>query len=113
MKDFYIKSNGEFDFTIESDSTALRSRIATFLSVSNDELSYDVKQGLDLDFLRDNSYNNAIKKDYIKNQLLKYYEEIKEILSIEITIDKKNRNMIIDFNYVDVFGVTSNVKGGY
>lgn len=109
MQDLYIDSQGGFSFEIAENNKALRSRLGVFLSIRSSngyddgELDYDIRQGLDYEFLLDGTVSNELKRTYVYNQLKNYYNEIEDIKNIEIIADKNTRELKITFEYKSIF----------
>lgn len=109
MTDLFIDSNGGFKFEMATYNEALRSRLGVFLSIrasngyDDGELDYDINQGLDFEFLYDSGVSDELKKEYIYNQIMRYYDEVKEVGNIAIEIDKKERSMKINFEFKSIF----------
>lgn len=109
MQDLYIDSQGGFNFEVAENNKSLRSRLGVFLSIRSSngyddgELYYDIRQGLDYEFLLDGTVSNELKRTYVYNQLKNYYNEIEDIKNIEIISDKNTRELKITFEYKSIF----------
>ena len=106
---------------IVEDSEALRNELLCFINIraghinnknqqiEKGELEFDVKNGLDIVVLTEQ--NETQVKNYIRKQLLTYYKGL--IIKInKLEVEKKNRELIISFEYVDKFGRKEEMVGG-
>jgi hypothetical protein len=111
--DLYIKDN---DFTIMSDSEALKEQLYVFLNIRAahkdgdgnivfaGELQWDQEQGIDFIYIFELGTTDTQIKNHYRAKMLRYYGDfITKIEKIDVNRNVENRTITLDFEYKTIW----------